>query len=236
VTRPAFLSSPPPSCPSCPILSASRGQRAAIEFGIDIDSPGFKHLHPRSQRLGARDDYPALLEQKAAAGPVPSDWVYVETLLTRTSHAPSLAAGQGAQLRADMQALVSRLQTDMPRGLRRRIRRGPHPDRARARRGARRRVFQAEPARRERGFALGQTPAGLILAPVVQGQPPIPMPSRSFLPSSSNSSKPSVSSWKMRLQTRCASSANGKRRPKPGCWSSTGRWPGSRRGICWTTW
>jgi lon-related putative ATP-dependent protease len=154
------------------IIGQPRATRA-IEFGIDIDSPGFNIFVLGPSGSGRATTIQRFLEQKTASGPVPSDWVYVENFAEPYEpRAIPLPPGQGAQLRADMQALVSRLQTDMPRAF-------ETKEYDEARTQIEREFDEARNAEftklsqlaASRGFALGQTPAGLILAPVVQGQP-----------------------------------------------------------------
>jgi len=49
----------------------------AIEFGIDIKSPGFNIFCLGPGGTGRTTTIQRFLEQKAAAGRVPDDWVYV---------------------------------------------------------------------------------------------------------------------------------------------------------------
>src|SRR5512136_322325 len=85
----------------------------AIEFGIDIESPGFNIFVLGPGGCGRATTIQRFLEQKAAAGPVPSDWVYVNNFVEPYKpRAIFLPPGKGGELRADMQALVAHLQTD----------------------------------------------------------------------------------------------------------------------------
>jgi len=157
------------------IIGQPRATRA-IEFGIDIDSPGFNIFVLGPGGTGRATTIQRFLEQKAAAGPVPSDWVYVNNFVEPYKpRAIFLPPGKGGELRADMQSLISRLQTDMPRAFETK-----EYDEARTRV-----EHELEEAREaefaklsqlvaSRGFALGQTPAGLIIAPIINGQPADP--------------------------------------------------------------
>jgi hypothetical protein len=88
----------------------------AIEFGIDIESPGFNIFVLGPGGTGRTTTIQRFLELKAAAEPAPADWVYVNNFLDPYKpRAIFLPPGLGAQLRADMQSLVAHLQTDMPR-------------------------------------------------------------------------------------------------------------------------
>ncbi len=145
----------------------------AIEFGIDIESPGFNIFVLGPGGSGRATTIQRFLEQKAAAEPVPSDWVYVNNFLEPYKpRAIFLPPGKGGELRADMQALVAHLQTDMPRAFE-----TEEYEQARNKIG-----HEFEEARdaefaklnelaQGRGFGLVQTPAGLLIAPVINGQP-----------------------------------------------------------------
>ena len=148
----------------------------AIEFGIDIESPGFNIFVLGPGGTGRTTTIQRFLELKAAAEPAPSDWVYVNNFLDPYKpRAIFLPPGKGSEFRADMQSLVAHLQTDMPRAFE-----TEEYEQARIQIG---RVFEeardTEFARlgelaQSRGFAVGQTAAGLIIAPVINGQPADP--------------------------------------------------------------
>jgi lon-related putative ATP-dependent protease len=145
----------------------------AIEFGIDIESPGFNIFILGPGGTGRATTIQRFLEQKAATRPVPSDWVYVNNFAEPYKpRAISLPPGKGSEMRADMQALVAHLQTDLPRAFE-----TEEYEQARNKIGrefeeARDAEFAKLNERAEgRGFALAQTPTGLLLAPVINGQP-----------------------------------------------------------------
>ncbi len=157
------------------IIGQPRATRA-IEFGIDISSPGFNVFVLGPGGTGRTTTIQRFLEQKAAAEPVPSDWVYVNNF--RDPYKPRaifLPPGRGAEFRADMQSLVAHLQTAMPRAFeaeeyeQARMRIGRDVEQARDNEFAR----LGEVAQ-SRGFALGQTAAGLVIAPIINGQPADP--------------------------------------------------------------
>ena len=157
------------------IIGQPRATRA-IEFGIDIASPGFNIFVLGPGGTGRTTTIQRFLEQKAAAEPAPPDWVYVNNFLDPyRPRAIFLPRGRGAEFRADMQSLVARLQTDMPRAFE-----TEEYEQARMQIG---RVFEeardGEFAKlselaQSRGFALGQTAAGLVIAPMIDGQPAEP--------------------------------------------------------------
>jgi hypothetical protein len=115
------------------------------------------------------------LEQKAAAEPAPSDWVYVNNFLDPYKpRAIFLPPGRGAEFRADMQSLVAHLQTDMPRAfeaeeyVQARTQIGRDLEEARDNEFAR-----LSEVAQSRGFALGQRRRPVI-APIINGQPADP--------------------------------------------------------------
>ncbi len=157
------------------IIGQPRATRA-IEFGIDITSPGFNVFVLGPGGTGRTTTIQRFLEQKAAAEPAPSDWVYVNNFLDPYKpRAIFLPPGRGAEFRADMQSLVAHLQTDMPRAFeaeeyeQARTQIGRDLEQARGNEFAR-----LSEAAQSRGFALGQTAAGLVIAPIINGQPADP--------------------------------------------------------------
>jgi lon-related putative ATP-dependent protease len=157
------------------IIGQPRATRA-IEFGIDIDSPGFNIFVLGPGGTGRATTIQRFLEQKAVAGPVPPDWVYVNNFgEPYKPRAIFMPPGKGSELRADMQSLVLRLQTDLPRAFEAKEYEEAHTrigrDLEEAREAELTKLNQQVTGR---GFALGQTPAGLLLAPVINGQPADP--------------------------------------------------------------
>ena len=155
------------------IIGQPRATRA-IEFGIDIASHGFNIFVLGPGGTGRATTIQRFLEQKAATGPAPLDWVYVNNFLDPYKpRAIFMPPGQGGELRTDMQSLVLRLQTDMPRAFETkeyeeactRIEREFEEARDAE-------LAQLNKLAASRGFALGQTPAGLLIAPIVNGQSP----------------------------------------------------------------
>jgi len=158
-----------------PVVSDIIGQpRAtrAIEFGIDIGSPGFNIFVLGPGGTGRATTIQRFLEQKAFAEPAPPDWVYVNNFADPYKpRAIFLPPGKGAEFRADMQSLVTRLQTDMPRAF-------ETDEYVQARNQVGHAFEEARDAEfaklseqaQSKGFALGQTATGLLLAPLVNGK------------------------------------------------------------------
>src|SRR5688572_18547986 len=99
-------------------LSSHQRARRALEFGLDIDEPGFNIFvlgESRSGRMTATLDY---LKKWIADKPAPPDWIYVANF--QKPHRPRpyrLPAGQGRILRDRMRTLVTELKEVLKRTL-----------------------------------------------------------------------------------------------------------------------
>ncbi|HEX6102491.1 MAG TPA: AAA family ATPase [Alphaproteobacteria bacterium] len=99
-------------------LSSHQRARRALEFGLDIDEPGFNIFvlgESRSGRMTATLDY---LKKWIADKPAPPDWIYVANF--QKPHRPRpyrLPAGQGRILRDRMRTLVTELKEILKRTL-----------------------------------------------------------------------------------------------------------------------
>ncbi|HJW83072.1 MAG TPA: ATP-binding protein [Anaerolineae bacterium] len=159
-----------------PLVSDIFGQpRAtrAIDFGIDIDGPGFNIFVLGPGGSGRATTIERFLADKAARVQVPDDWVYVHNFSNPyRPRAMRLPPGRAVALRQDMQSLVGRLETDAPRAFE-----AEAYQQARAR-IARELEEKQQAAYREletmavqREFTLMRTPSGLLIAPLLNGQP-----------------------------------------------------------------
>lgn len=90
--------------------------RSAIEFGIGMCRAGYHLVVTGPPGSGKRSLVRRVIEQRAALQCTPrSDWVYVNNFAA--PHQPialQLAAGQGAQLREHLRALVEELRSTIP--------------------------------------------------------------------------------------------------------------------------
>lgn len=97
------------------IFGQKRGVEA-IEFGIDINVPGYNLyvLGPAgSGRLTAVQHF---INDRAKDDPTPDDWCYVNNF--KDEHKPvaiRLAAGQGREFKADVEALIEILRSELAR-------------------------------------------------------------------------------------------------------------------------
>ncbi len=99
------------------IIGQPRGVRA-IEFGVDIDSPGYNIYVLGPTGSGRTTAIKQFLEQRALSGQTPLDWVYVYNF--EVEHQPraiELPPGRGAELRDDMERLITVLRREIPAAL-----------------------------------------------------------------------------------------------------------------------
>ncbi|MGE5339812.1 MAG: Lon protease family protein [Gemmatimonadota bacterium] len=152
------------------LLGQSRAADA-LQMGTRIDAPGFNLFVIGSTGASIDRAVKDLLREKAAAQPVPADWVYVNNFGDpRTPRAIELPPGRGVELRAAMKDLIDDLGVALPAAF--------ESQDYQARRGAIDEKFQhrqeeALSALRQegaaRGVALARTPFGFALAPMKDG-------------------------------------------------------------------
>lgn len=151
------------------------GQRravAAIEFGIDIESPGYHIFALGPAGTGKTTVVRSYLSKKAEGQPVPDDWCYVNNFENPDRpHSIRLPAGMGHQLRADVDVFVQELGTEIPRALEGEAYRQALEEVERDFGRRRQALFAAlEEEAQRRGFRIMQTPQGLGFAPVREGE------------------------------------------------------------------
>lgn len=96
------------------IIGQPRGTRA-IEFGIDIDSPGYNIFVLGEEGTGRTTAIGRFLRNKAERRPIPQDWMYVQNFAEpHKPRALNLPAGLGSALRDDLNGLVEHLQRSLP--------------------------------------------------------------------------------------------------------------------------
>ena len=96
------------------IIGQPRGTQA-IEFGIDIDSPGYNIFVLGEEGTGRTTAIGRFLRERAAGRPTPQDWMYVNNFAEpHKPRALNLPAGLGATLRDDMATLVDYLRRNLP--------------------------------------------------------------------------------------------------------------------------
>jgi lon-related putative ATP-dependent protease len=145
---------------------------AAVRFGIGINQEGYNLYALGPHGLGKYHAVRGFIEERAAAEPVPPDWVYVNNF--ETTHKPNairLPAGLGSAFRDGMAHLVDELQAVLPATFESeeyQIQRAGVEEELRERQEQAFEALRADAS--ERGIALVQTPNGLAFAPMQEGE------------------------------------------------------------------
>ncbi len=157
-------------------LSGTIGQpRAvdAIEFGIDINVPGYNLFVAGNPGSGRESTIQSFLESFAPEQERPPDWIYVHNFeQPDRPRAISLPAGMGSDLSRDMEEFVQSARQDIPRAF-------DSEDYEQRQQNALAEIQQRrEQLNRElhtfateRGFALQMTQAGIATVPIKDGEP-----------------------------------------------------------------
>jgi len=153
------------------IIGQERATRA-IEFGIDIPSYGYNIYAMGPAGAGKTTTILRFLERKASTRDVPHDWGYVNNFKDPQSpQALRLPPGGGRALRDKVDGLLRTLAEELPKAFEseqyeeHRQKLSRQLDEQRTAEFKRLEAFAAE-----RGFAILQTPMGLMLAPVMEGK------------------------------------------------------------------
>ncbi len=151
------------------IIGQPRGTRA-LEFGLEITSPGFNVYVLGPAGTGRATAIERFVQRQAAAGQTPRDWCYVYNFAEpHRPQAIALPAGQGRVFCQDMAELVEHLRLEIPRAFEGEVYEKARSDIRRAKDERQAEVLDALEARaRAEGFALLQTPAGLSIAPLIE--------------------------------------------------------------------
>ncbi len=149
------------------IIGQPRGVRA-IEFGIDMKSPGYNIYVLGPSGTGRLTAVERFIRERARHDPTPNDWLYVHNFAT--PHRPKalpLPAGKGHQLDQDMRAFVAYLREQLPKAFESEA----YQEAAQAiqrsldaRRDSVLQALQAQAA--DRALAIVQSPAGLAVVPL----------------------------------------------------------------------
>jgi lon-related putative ATP-dependent protease len=146
---------------------------SAIEFGLDIEAPGYNIFAAGPIGTGKRSIVAQHLAETASTRPTPGDWAYLFNFAESDQPiSVALPAGRGKGLARDMARFVEDARRDIRQAF-------ESEDYDRSRRdlneelGAKRQELlselQSEAA--ERGFALNVTPVGVVTSPMIQGRP-----------------------------------------------------------------
>ncbi|MBN1873463.1 MAG: AAA family ATPase [Anaerolineae bacterium] len=155
-----------------PLIIGQERAVDALQFGLDIGSPGFNVFVMGIAGTGRHSILKRILKDIATQAETPDDWVYVNHFVTPGApRAISLPPGMGVQFRADMERfnaeLIERLQhvfeTDQYAEARERLEQD-------LRSAELSELTTVEQLAQEQGFALVRSPSGLYLAPMQEGE------------------------------------------------------------------
>ncbi|MDO9461068.1 MAG: ATP-binding protein [Alphaproteobacteria bacterium] len=144
----------------------------AIEFGADIAREGYNLFVLGEPGSGKRSLVRQLLEQRAAAEPPPSDWVYVYNFAKpHQPNAIELPTGQGVRFRDALAHMVEELRTAIPAifdSEEYRVRRHAIDEKIQERQQAAFEVLEKRAS--EKSIRAVRTPAGITLVPLRDGE------------------------------------------------------------------
>jgi predicted ATP-dependent protease len=141
---------------------------AALEFGLDMESPGFNLFVAGPSGTGRTTTARTYAERQAAKRPTPDDWLYVYNF-EHPDHPRSLRlpAGDGARFRDDMAELIKAVRDQARRTFESREYRNMREEIQRKLEERRRRVIDdLSKVARKRGFAVSFTPMGAVIVPL----------------------------------------------------------------------
>lgn len=152
------------------VIGQDRAVRA-VSFGIDIDSPGYHMYALGPVGTGKTTTIKDFLERKSADEPVPDDVCYVNNFDDPDKpRMLQLPAGKGCEFRDDTDQLVEELKTEVPQAFESEEYQDEQEqiqEELQRRRQAL--LEELESEAESKGFTLLQTPQGIVLAPVIQG-------------------------------------------------------------------
>ena len=153
------------------IIGQERATRA-IEFGIDIPAYGYNVYAMGPAGAGKTSTIMRYLERKAATRDLPHDWGYVNNFGDPQSpDALQLPPGGGCGFQDRVGELLGHLAEELPRAFESEQYEEHQQKLARELDELRKAEFKKmEAYAAERGFAIVQTPMGLMLAPLVEGK------------------------------------------------------------------
>ena len=158
--------------PDHDLIGQERAQ-AALDLGLGIAGSGF-HIFVSgmagAQKLEVVHDWVA---QHARHAPTPGDWVYVHNFADPDApQAIGLPTGHGVRLKARMAQLVKSLREELPKAFREEAF-DREKDDLKEKYLAQAQALNAslEAKAKDKGFLLQMSPQGMILIPVVNGQP-----------------------------------------------------------------
>ena len=158
--------------PDLRIIGQPRGT-AAIEFGINIASPGYNIYVLGESGTGRTTAIQRFIQEKAGVTPIPDDCLYVFNF--KKPHKPiamTLPPGMGRNLRRDVVAALESLLKQIPEVFESKVYRDAALEIQHVSKTRRDELFQrAQDTAAERGAAIVTTPQGLQIVPIRDGKP-----------------------------------------------------------------
>jgi lon-related putative ATP-dependent protease len=154
------------------IIGQERALRA-LRFGLEIKEDGFNVYVSGIPGTGRMSAVRGFLSELAKAKPRASDWIYVNNFTTAYEpNAIRLPAGMGKQFRDDMEGFIAEVRKGLPGAF-------ESEDYAKKRETAVSAldeqkaglVTRMNTTAQKQGFVIQMSPAGLLIIPVVNGQP-----------------------------------------------------------------
>jgi lon-related putative ATP-dependent protease len=154
------------------VLGQERAVRA-VSFGINISSEGYHIYALGAPGTGKTTTIEKFLERASRDGDVPDDWLYVNNFDDRDKpDALRLPAGMGCEFRDAMRDLVESLEEEIPQAFEGEEYRQEQEQLEEEIQQRSKEIFEEVRAQaRERDFTIMQTPQGVIIAPVEDGEP-----------------------------------------------------------------
>jgi lon-related putative ATP-dependent protease len=153
------------------ILGQSRAVDA-MQFGMGIDQEGYNIFALGPPGTGKRAVVRQFFEKRAASEPVPADWCYVNNF--DDPHKPRairLPAGKGIEFRDDMERAVEELRTALSAAFESEEYQARRQEMTEEFKDRQSQAFEELQKRaQDKGVALLRTPAGLVFAPVREGE------------------------------------------------------------------
>ncbi|HUF38170.1 MAG TPA: ATP-binding protein [Anaerolineales bacterium] len=164
--------------PELRIIGQPRGTRA-IEFGINIASPGYNIYVLGESGTGRTTAIQRFIQEKAGVSPIPDDSLYVFNF--KEPHKPravTVPAGMGRKLLRDMDAVLESMRKKIPDVFESKRYRDASLAIQHRLKASRDELFeQTQATAAERSAAIVTTPQGLQIVPMLDGKP---MPPQAF--------------------------------------------------------
>jgi lon-related putative ATP-dependent protease len=152
------------------VIGQDRAVRA-VSFGIGIESPGYHMYALGPAGTGKTTTIRKFLERKAAEQPVPDDWCYVNNFDNRDQpRALRLPAGKGCAFRDDVDRLVEELGKEVPQVFEsEKYQREQEQIQETFQKRRQALLQELDAEAQSKGFKMVETPRGIVIAPMVQG-------------------------------------------------------------------